>query len=70
MSDHYVYLLIDPRDDGIFYIGQGVRTRAADHIAEAQSWDEQGRPALEPRGTKSPEERRRKLTRILEIMSS
>lgn len=70
MSDHYVYLLIDPRDDSIFYIGQGVGTRAADHIAEAQSWDEQGRPALEPRGTKSPEERRRKLTRILEIMSS
>ena len=29
---HYVYALIDPRDEKIFYVGKGVNNRAFDHL--------------------------------------
>lgn len=34
---HYVYALIDPRGNSIFYIGKGQRTRMLDHVVEALS---------------------------------
>lgn len=70
MTQHYVYLLIDPRDDVIFYVGQGVGTRAADHEAEARRWRASGYPPLEQLGEKSPEERSSKWLKILEILDS
>lgn len=33
----YVYALIDPRDDEIFYVGKGTRNRCFAHVAEASS---------------------------------
>lgn len=70
MTQHYVYLLIDPRDDVVFYVGQGVGTRAADHEAEARRWRASGYPPLEQLGEKSPEERSSKWLKILEILDS
>ncbi|KIA73414.1 hypothetical protein ANMWB30_23410 [Arthrobacter sp. MWB30] len=70
MNHHYVYLLLDPRTDGIFYVGQGIGTRAADHMEEARQWDTAGRPPLEATTHKSPEERRAKLLRILDIAAT
>ena len=32
----YVYLLIDPRDDRIFYVGKGTGSRCFSHISEAR----------------------------------
>ncbi len=32
----YVYLLIDPRDDDVFYVGKGTGTRCFAHLAEAR----------------------------------
>ncbi len=32
---YYVYLLIDPRDDKIFYVGKGYGNRVFYHINEA-----------------------------------
>lgn len=32
---HYVYFLVDPRDDYIFYVGKGVGNRVFQHIQEA-----------------------------------
>ena len=34
---YYVYHLIDPRDDSVFYVGKGQRTRGNDHLKEAVS---------------------------------
>ena len=31
---HYVYLLIDPRDDSVFYVGKGVGARCLTHLKE------------------------------------
>jgi hypothetical protein len=70
MNHHYVYLLIDPRNDGIFYVGQGIGTRAADHVEEALVWDAAGRLPLPATTHKSPEERRAKLLRILDIAAT
>jgi hypothetical protein len=68
MTQHFVYLLIDPRNDEIFYVGQGTKTRYADHSQEALDWDRAGRPPLRVHGDKSPHERRAKLIRILDIL--
>lgn len=70
MTPHYVYLLIDPRNDSIFYVGQGVGTRAADHEAEALKWRADGYPPLEQLGEKTPDERSSKRLKILEILDS
>ena len=32
---YYVYALVDPRTDQIFYVGKGVGNRFFQHIAEA-----------------------------------
>ncbi|MBP3229002.1 MAG: GIY-YIG nuclease family protein [Bacteroidaceae bacterium] len=32
---HYVYALVDPRNDEVFYIGKGQKLRAFDHIFDA-----------------------------------
>ncbi|MDP9365513.1 MAG: hypothetical protein M3Q10_15030 [Chloroflexota bacterium] len=32
----YVYLLIDPRDDAVFYVGKGTSDRCFDHISTAR----------------------------------
>lgn len=32
---YYVYALVDPRTDQIFYVGKGVGNRVFQHIAEA-----------------------------------
>ena len=32
----YVYLLVDPRDDRVFYVGKGVGSRCFAHISEAR----------------------------------
>jgi hypothetical protein len=37
--DFYVYLLIDPRDDDVFYVGKGVGDRCFSHLAEARKSD-------------------------------
>lgn len=34
---YYVYLLIDPRNDKVFYIGKGVGNRVFNHIYEAEA---------------------------------
>jgi hypothetical protein len=34
---YYVYLLIDPRDDTVFYVGKGIGDRCFAHIAEARA---------------------------------
>ncbi|MDF1597944.1 MAG: hypothetical protein P1T08_17840 [Acidimicrobiia bacterium] len=34
--DYYVYLLADPRDDRIFYVGKGKEDRCFSHISEAR----------------------------------
>lgn len=34
---HYVYALMDPRDEVIFYVGKGQRSRARAHMIEASS---------------------------------
>lgn len=36
---YYVYLLIDPRDGAIFYVGKGVNNRCFDHILVARKTD-------------------------------
>ena len=33
---YYVYLLIDPRDNAVFYVGKGMGDRCFSHIAEAR----------------------------------
>lgn len=33
----YVYLLIDPRDDRIFYVGKGKNERPLDHVSDPQA---------------------------------
>lgn len=33
---YYVYVLIDPRDDHVFYVGKGQNERAFDHVAEVR----------------------------------
>lgn len=33
-NNYYVYLLIDPRDNNIFYVGKGIKKRAEDHLKE------------------------------------
>jgi hypothetical protein len=33
-NNHYVYLLVDPRCNSVFYVGQGIGMRAGDHEAE------------------------------------
>jgi hypothetical protein len=33
-SKYFVYLLVDPRNDQIFYIGKGTKNRPYDHIKE------------------------------------
>jgi hypothetical protein len=33
---YYVYHLVDPRSDEVFYVGKGVRNRIADHEREAK----------------------------------
>jgi hypothetical protein len=33
----YVYLLLDPRDQGVFYVGKGTGSRCFAHIAEARA---------------------------------
>ena len=33
---YYVYLLVDLRDDGIFYVGKGVGGRCSSHVDEAR----------------------------------
>lgn len=41
MSEFYVYALIDPKVDEIFYIGKGKNNRHLDHIKEVveiQKW--------------------------------
>lgn len=32
--DYYVYLLVDPRSDEVFYVGKGVHHRAHQHVKE------------------------------------
>ena len=34
--NYYVYLLVDPRDDCIFYVGKGVGERCFSHVREAR----------------------------------
>lgn len=34
---YYVYALVDPRTDQIFYVGKGVGNRVFQHIAEAEN---------------------------------
>lgn len=70
--EHHVYLLIDPRKRGgqVFYVGQGVGSRAGDHAADAAKWDRAGRPALGAVGRRSGEERCSKYLRILEIVGA
>ena len=67
-----MYLLVDPRKRGgqVFYVGQGVGSRAGDHAAEALKWDRAGRPALGAVGGRSGEERRSKYLRIIEIVGA
>ena len=36
MNEYYVYALIDPRNDEIFYIGKGKNNRYLDHIKELE----------------------------------
>lgn len=36
---YYVYALVDPRTDQIFYVGKGVGNRVFQHIAEAENKD-------------------------------
>ena len=36
---YYVYALVDPRTDQIFYVGKGVGNRVFQHIAEAENND-------------------------------
>lgn len=55
---HYVYALIDPRDDSIFYVGKGAGERYNHHAWEEEIWDED----RDDRATQ-----RRKLARIREI---
>ena len=31
----YVYALIDPRDNKVFYVGQGIGNRLFDHLSDA-----------------------------------
>lgn len=35
LKEHYVYVLIDPRDKEVFYVGKGQRNRLAHHVLEA-----------------------------------
>jgi hypothetical protein len=37
LNGFYVYLLIDPRDDSVFYVGKGRGRRAFDHVAECKA---------------------------------
>lgn len=34
LKGFYVYVLIDPRDDNVFYVGKGMNRRWADHLQE------------------------------------
>lgn len=34
---YYVYALVDPRTDQIFYVGKGVGNRVFQHIADAEN---------------------------------
>lgn len=34
---YYVYALVDPRTDPIFYVGRGVGNRVFQHIADAEN---------------------------------
>lgn len=43
--DHYVYVLVDPRDDEVFYVGKGVGNRVFQHIQEASNPHNQSRKA-------------------------
>jgi len=36
-NNNYVYLLIDPRDNKIFYVGKGIKKRAKSHLKEKNS---------------------------------
>ena len=36
IGPYYVYVLVDPRDDSIFYVGKGTRQRLLAHVDEAQ----------------------------------
>lgn len=43
--EFYVYLLIDPRDEAVFYVGKGTGNRCFAHVAEArktQKWNQVG----------------------------
>lgn len=57
---YYVYALIDPSDDTIFYIGKGCNGRVYDHIAEAKRELERN-----PDNLKSE-----KIKRIIKILDS
>ena len=53
----YVYLLVDPADGEIFYVGKGTSWRFADHLEEQAVGDDMG----------SPDEQRAKQKRIAAI---
>lgn len=40
-KDYYVYLLIDPRNNEVFYVGKGIHERAKQHQQEAQRTDKE-----------------------------
>lgn len=40
-NNHYVYLLIDPRNNEVFYVGQGVNSRVNQHQQEAKKSDKE-----------------------------
>lgn len=62
MLGKYVYVLRDPRDNKIFYVGQGTGNRVFDHFNEAENFQKDNKPL--------DRKLQRKLQRIIDIWDS
>lgn len=61
LKEYYVYLLMDPKDDSVFYIGKGTGKRAEAHMREARESDSETRKLEKIREIESREGTNNKL---------